>query len=68
VRTTHKSWCVGRDGAGVCNCGALPADAPVRLDARVTRIECIIERLAINTGTTVPEIERLIDRIAKGEA
>ena len=63
----HKSWCMGRDGAGVCNCGALPADAFTKLEARCARLERIVERLAINTGTTVPEIEKLLDLIDKGE-
>ena len=38
------------------------------LEQRCARLERIIERLAINTGTTVESIEKLIDLIAKGEA
>ena len=42
-------------------------DATVALEARCARLERVVERLAINTGTTVPEIEKLLDLIDKEE-
>ena len=37
------------------------------LEARCARLERVVERLAINTGRTVPEIEKLLDLIDKEE-